>query len=40
MRRGAVRVILPNPHQEDADRDLLHRILEQAGIESKTWEAL
>ena len=40
MTRGAVRVILPNPHQEDVGRDLLRRILAQAGIERNTWEAL
>jgi hypothetical protein len=31
---------IPNPHAEDIGRGLLVRILRQAGIERKEWEAL
>jgi predicted RNA binding protein YcfA (HicA-like mRNA interferase family) len=31
---------IPNPHAEDIGRGLLVRILWQAGIERKEWEAL
>ncbi|MFQ6031072.1 MAG: type II toxin-antitoxin system HicA family toxin, partial [Dehalococcoidia bacterium] len=32
MIRGQVRLVLPNPHRGDIGRDLLARILRQAGI--------
>ncbi len=40
MIRGEVTVRLPNPHQGDIGRDLLARILRQAGITRATWETL
>jgi predicted RNA binding protein YcfA (HicA-like mRNA interferase family) len=40
MVRGEVRLTLPNPHQRDIGRDLLTRILRQAGIDRDKWERL
>ncbi len=40
MVRGDVTVRLPNPHQGDIGRELLARILRQAGIDRSTWEQL
>lgn len=40
MAKGTQRLTLPNPHQGDIGRDLLARILRQAGIEREEWEAL
>lgn len=40
MLRGDVAVVLPNPHQSDIGRDLLARILHQAGISRDEWERL
>ncbi len=40
MVRGEVKLALPNPHQGDISRDLLARILKQAGIEREEWEKL
>jgi len=40
MIRGEVTVRLPNPHQGEIGRDLLARILRQAGITRATWETL
>lgn len=40
MRRGSVRVILPNPHRGDITPPLLFRLLQQAGIDPETWNAL
>jgi len=37
MVRGAVRLILPNPHRQEISPDLLSRILRQAGIEREEW---
>ena len=31
---------VPNPHQDDIGKELLSRILKQAGIDRKTWEKL
>ena len=31
---------LPNPHQSDISKELLSRILKQAGIDRKAWEEL
>ena len=38
MIRGDVTLRIPNPHQSDIGRDLLARILRQAGIDRETWE--
>ncbi len=40
MIRGTQKVTLPNPHQRDIDRNLLSRILQQAGISRDDWEQL
>jgi predicted RNA binding protein YcfA (HicA-like mRNA interferase family) len=34
------KLALPNPHQGDISRDLLARILRQAGIDKDDWEKL
>jgi predicted RNA binding protein YcfA (HicA-like mRNA interferase family) len=33
-------LVLPNPHQRDIGRELLARILRQAGISREDWERL
>jgi predicted RNA binding protein YcfA (HicA-like mRNA interferase family) len=38
MVRGAVTLRIPNPHQSDIGRDLLSRILRQAGVDRDDWE--
>jgi predicted RNA binding protein YcfA (HicA-like mRNA interferase family) len=38
MIRGQVTLRIPNPHQKDIGRDLLARILRQAGIDRETWD--
>jgi len=38
MIRGPVTLRIPNPHQSDIGKDLLARILRQAGIDRETWE--
>ena len=38
MIKGAVILRIPNPHQSDIGRDLLARILRQAGIDRAVWE--
>ena len=38
--RGMLRLRLPNPHQEDIGKELLSRILKQAGVDRDTWEKL
>ena len=40
MVRGELRLAIPNPHQSDIGRDLLARILRQAGIDKGEWEQL
>jgi predicted RNA binding protein YcfA (HicA-like mRNA interferase family) len=40
MKKDSLHVRIPNPHQGDIGRELLVRILKQAGIERKTWEDL
>ena len=40
MLKGVVRLRIPNPHQKDIGRELLSRILKQAGIDKETWEKL
>ena len=40
MIRAEVTVRLPNPHRSDVGKELLIRILRQAGIDRKTWEML
>lgn len=40
MVRGEIKLTIPNPHQGDIGRDLLARILRQAGITRDEWERL
>ncbi len=35
--RGAVRLIVPNPHRQEIGLDLLTRILRQAGVSREDW---
>jgi predicted RNA binding protein YcfA (HicA-like mRNA interferase family) len=39
MIRGEATVRVPNPHHGDIGRDLLARILRQAGVSRAEWEA-
>jgi len=38
MVKGNITLRLPNPHQSDIGKDLLARILRQAGITIEEWE--
>ena len=38
MMKGDLTLTLPNPHQGDIGRELLARILRQAGISREEWE--
>lgn len=38
MVRGTVSLRIPNPHEADIGRDLLARILRQAGVDRDAWE--
>jgi hypothetical protein len=40
MRRGTHTVPIPNPHTGEIGRNLLARILRQAGISREEWERL
>lgn len=40
MVRGTQRIALPNPHQGDVGKNLLARILRQAGIDKEAWEQI
>ncbi len=40
MKRDDSYVILPNPHRGDIGRDLLARLLSQAGLSREEWERL
>jgi len=40
MVRGEVTVRIPNPHTGDIGKELLARILRQAGISSEAWGSL
>jgi hypothetical protein len=40
MYKGNVTVVLPNPHQSDIGRELLARVLRQAGVSREEWEKL
>jgi len=37
---GEITIRVPNPHQGDIGRELLLRILHQAGISKEVWEKL
>lgn len=38
--KGELRLILPNPHQGEISKDLLARLLRQAGLTREEWEKL
>ena len=40
MLKGDITLTLPNPHRGDIGRELLTRILRQAGISRAEWEGL
>ena len=40
MIKGDITLWLPNPHQSDIGRELLTRVLRQAGISRDEWEKL
>lgn len=40
MIKGDITIRVPNPHQADIGRELLTRILRQAGISRSAWEEL
>ena len=40
MVKGNLRLTIPNPHQGEIGKDLLSRILKQAGISRDEWEKL
>ena len=40
MLKGKIRLRLPNPHRTDVGRELLSRILKQAGVDKDSWEKL
>lgn len=40
MVRGEVVVTIPNPHRGDISRDLLARILREAGVTKSEWKAI
>jgi predicted RNA binding protein YcfA (HicA-like mRNA interferase family) len=40
MVKGDLALTIPNPHKGDIGRDLLTRILRQAGISREEWEQL
>ena len=40
MVRGDATIRIPNPHQSDIGRELLGKILSQAGISKEEWETL
>ena len=40
MSKGEITFRVPNPHQSDIGKELLVRILRQAGISKEAWERL
>ncbi|MDO8672353.1 MAG: type II toxin-antitoxin system HicA family toxin [Dehalococcoidia bacterium] len=40
MIKGTLKLRIPNPHQGDISRDLLARILREAGISHDEWEGV
>lgn len=40
MKREALKVRIPNPHQSEISKDLLIRILKQTEIDKEIWENL
>lgn len=40
LKKGNLKIWIPNPHKSDIGRNLLLRILKQASIEKDVWEDL
>ncbi len=40
MERGTLTIRIPNPHQGDIGKEVLARILRQAGLSAIDWEGL
>jgi len=40
MVKGEITIRIPNPHQKDIGKELLARILRQAGINKEEWKEL
>ena len=40
MRKGTLKLTIPNPHQDSLDVALLGRLLKQAQIDRDTWQNL
>ena len=40
MQKGDLTLIIPNPHKGDISKDLLDRLLKQAGISKEEWRKL
>ena len=40
MVKGEITLRIPNPHSGDIGRELLSRVLRQAGISKKEWERI
>ncbi|MDH3671040.1 MAG: type II toxin-antitoxin system HicA family toxin [Gammaproteobacteria bacterium] len=40
MIKGDITLRIPNPHQGDIGKELLARILRQAGIDKNEWQSL
>jgi hypothetical protein len=40
MVKGQAKIAFPNPHQGEISKDLVVRILKQAGINRRDWEQL
>lgn len=40
MKKGILKVRIPNPHRSDIDATLLKRMLRQAGISEDEWNSL
>jgi len=36
--KGELRLVIPNPHQPEISKELLARILRQAGLSRRDWE--
>jgi predicted RNA binding protein YcfA (HicA-like mRNA interferase family) len=40
MVKGQLTLVIPNPHKGDISRDLLRRLLRQAGLTREEWQSL
>jgi predicted RNA binding protein YcfA (HicA-like mRNA interferase family) len=40
MKRGSLKLTIPNPHKTDIGLPLLNRILREAGITKEEWESV